>query len=42
VNLLALIPILGNVVALADPLLIFRDNHKCLHDELADTIVVKA
>jgi len=25
----------------ADALMIFRDNHRCLHDEIADTIVVK-
>jgi uncharacterized RDD family membrane protein YckC len=42
VNLLAQVPFVGIVVALADPLLIFRDNTKCLHDEIADTIVVMA
>jgi uncharacterized RDD family membrane protein YckC len=40
VNLLAQVPILGIAVALADPLLIFRDSQKCLHDDFADTIVV--
>ena len=28
--------------ALVDALLIFRDSRKCLHDNIADTIVVKA
>ena len=35
------IPILGNLVALANALAIFRESRKCLHDEIADTIVVK-
>lgn len=42
VNLLAQVPLVGILVALADPLLIFRENQKCLHDEIADTIVVMA
>jgi len=40
--LLAAIPKLGVLITLADYLLIFRDSRKCLHDQLADTIVVKA
>jgi uncharacterized RDD family membrane protein YckC len=41
--LMALIPIAGGVVTgLIDPLLIFRQSRKCLHDTIADTIVVKA
>jgi len=41
--LMALIPVAGIVVAgLVDPLLIFRQSRKCLHDTIADTIVVKA
>jgi uncharacterized RDD family membrane protein YckC len=41
--LLALIPVVGGVVTgLVDPLLIFRQSRKCLHDTIADTIVVKA
>lgn len=39
---LAVIPVLGFVVALVDSLLIFRESHKCLHDDVADTIVIKA
>jgi len=35
------IPVVGNLFALLDPLMIFRENRRCLHDELAGTIVVK-
>ena len=40
--LLSALPIayLANVFALVDCLLIFRSSHKCLHDHIADTIVV--
>lgn len=41
-SLLALVPLVGWIYALADALLIFRDSRKCLHDNFADTIVVKA
>jgi uncharacterized RDD family membrane protein YckC len=37
---LNLIPVV-NVIAVIDPLLIFRTSRKCLHDNIADTIVVK-
>lgn len=40
--ILGAIPYLGVLVSLADPLMIFRESRKCLHDEIADTIVVKA
>lgn len=41
--LMTLIPVVGMlVVGLVDPLLIFRQSRKCLHDTIADTIVVKA
>ena len=36
------IPIVGALVAVVDVLFIFRENRKCLHDNIADTIVVKA
>jgi uncharacterized RDD family membrane protein YckC len=38
-----LVPYVGMLVTgLVDPLLIFRQSRKCLHDTIADTIVVKA
>jgi uncharacterized RDD family membrane protein YckC len=40
--LAGLIPIVGNLVGLVDALLIFREDRKCLHDNIADTIVIKA
>jgi uncharacterized RDD family membrane protein YckC len=42
VTLLGLIPLVGGLVSLVDALLIFRDDRRCLHDEIADTIVVRA
>lgn len=39
---IAVIPVVGNFYALVDSLLIFRESRKCLHDNIADTIVVKA
>jgi uncharacterized RDD family membrane protein YckC len=42
INVVGLIPIVGALVALADALLIFRESRKCLHDQIADTIVIKA
>ena len=41
-NLVVLIPVAGSIYGLLDALLIFRASHKCLHDNIADTIVVKA
>ncbi|MEP7156322.1 MAG: RDD family protein [Betaproteobacteria bacterium] len=35
------IPILGAVLSLVDALFIFRENHKCIHDNIADTMVIK-
>jgi uncharacterized RDD family membrane protein YckC len=40
--ILSLIPIIGYVAGLLDPLLIFRDSRQCLHDSIADTKVVTA
>jgi uncharacterized RDD family membrane protein YckC len=36
------IPIVGYLIGIINALLIFRESHKCGHDELADTIVVEA
>ena len=37
---LALIPLVGPFIALVDALLILRPSRQCLHDQIADTIVV--
>jgi uncharacterized RDD family membrane protein YckC len=37
-----MIPLVNIVWWLLDPLLIFRDSRRCLHDDIADTIVVTA
>jgi uncharacterized RDD family membrane protein YckC len=42
VALLGMIPYLGVLFSLGDPLLIFRSDHRCLHDLIAGTTVVKA
>lgn len=42
VTLLGAIPVLGYVAFFVDSLMIFRDDRRCLHDLIADTIVVKA
>ena len=39
--ILVMIPFLGMIYALVDCLLIFRGSRQCLHDNIADTIVVK-
>ena len=41
-SLLTLVPLVGWIFALVDCLMIFRDSRKCLHDNIADTIVVGA
>jgi len=40
--IVALIPLIGALVSLADPLFIFGESRRCLHDRLAGTIVMKA
>lgn len=42
VNLVALIPLVGNLILLADALFIFGDERRCLHDRIAGTRVVLA
>jgi len=37
----AFIPLFGQIDAIVNSLLIFRESRKCLHDNIADTIVVK-
>ena len=42
--LLSALPVhlLSNIFTWLDCLLIFRRSHQCLHDQIADTVVVKA
>ncbi len=40
--LLSAVPLVGGLYALVDSLCIFRASRKCLHDTIADTIVVAA
>lgn len=40
--LISLVPVVGPLLSLVDSLLIFRASHRCLHDDIADTIVVRA
>ena len=40
--LIGLVPLVGPLLCLLDGLMIFRDSHRCLHDDIADTIVVRA
>jgi uncharacterized RDD family membrane protein YckC len=42
IGLISLVPVVGGLLSLVDSLLIFRQSRKCLHDQIADTIVVKA
>jgi uncharacterized RDD family membrane protein YckC len=39
-SIIAPIPVIGSIYALVDCLLIFRESRRCLHDNIADTIVV--
>jgi uncharacterized RDD family membrane protein YckC len=37
-----IIPMIGPLLAMVDILLIFRSSRQCVHDQIADTKVVKA
>jgi uncharacterized RDD family membrane protein YckC len=39
--LVGIIPIVGSVAQLVNVLFIFRSSRKCLHDDIADTVVIK-
>jgi uncharacterized RDD family membrane protein YckC len=36
-----LVPVVGALFGLIDCLLIFRQSRRCLHDQIADTIVIR-
>jgi len=36
------VPFIGGLYSLVDTLCIFRESRRCLHDDIADTVVVKA
>lgn len=42
ITVLGVIPLLGPFVSLVDALLIFRSDYRCIHDHIADTVVVRA
>lgn len=42
IQLLVSIPLIGGLIALVDALMIFRESRYCLHDDIADTMVVRA
>ncbi|RZI82123.1 MAG: RDD family protein [Rubrivivax sp.] len=41
-GVLQILPMLGMLFGLVDALMIFRESRRCLHDLIADTMVVKA
>ena len=41
-DLILLMPVIGNIIVFVGVLLIFRESRKCLHDDIADTIVINA
>ena len=42
INLLGMIPLIGAFISIGNILFIFGDGRRCLHDRIADTIVVQA
>ncbi|MBC7917140.1 MAG: RDD family protein [Rhodoferax sp.] len=41
-SLFAIVPVLGQIYGWLDAMFIFHSSRRCLHDRIADTIVVKA
>jgi uncharacterized RDD family membrane protein YckC len=41
-QLIGAIPLVGGIVSLVNPLMIFREDRRCLHDLIADTAVIDA
>ena len=41
-SLITVIPLFGTLYSIVEVLFIFGDSRQCLHDKIADTIVVKA
>ncbi|MGH8588531.1 MAG: RDD family protein, partial [Gammaproteobacteria bacterium] len=41
IQAMGIVPVIGMLYALIDILFIFGDSRQCLHDRIADTIVVK-
>lgn len=41
-TLIAMVPLVGGIYSLVDALMIFSDTRQCIHDRLADTIVIRA
>ncbi len=41
-TLISMIPLIGGIYAIVDSLFIFTERKQCLHDKIADTIVVNA
>jgi uncharacterized RDD family membrane protein YckC len=37
-----IVPMLGQIFVLVDSLFIFRESRRCLHDQIADTVVLQA
>ena len=42
VGVMGSVPVLGSIFSLVDVCLIFREDRRCVHDLIADTVVVKA
>ena len=41
ISLCSIIPVAGNLLPIVDVLFIFRENHRCVHDLIAGTKVIK-